>query len=255
MLNQLNESDQKAINTVLRNGFRNPQPEVCISGFPMTFRRTIIDGDVIMWTPRGFSRHGKVHAWRFKRAHSRGSVRAYCSDNLDDPETSLKRLWVKACTMLAGLDCPTTSLKAPLSSGRTRDPVLDTGITGVSIQQRRCPSSREFSVFIATLQRLKRQDGDHDSHYECIRNFSAKKFYQAPEGEQAEFDDALTLAAMVRYEYNQRVSNGQRPCEPITPEHLSQNTLAQKAWIKNHLKPVRLEAIFSRQAQIKRLRA
>ncbi len=249
MSDELSERDQHVIHVVLNNGFRQPQPEVCIAGFPMTFRRVMLGDNTALWAPRGFSRHGKARAWRFKRNHTHGSISAYCSDQTDDPEESLKRLWVRACQKLAEVQCPTTSLTAPASSLRARDPLLDTGITGVSIQQRRCPFSGEFSIFIAVLQRLRAANGDHYSHYECIRNVSAKKFRQNPSSEQADFDEALVTAAMIRFEYNYWITVGARPSEPVTSEWISETTLAQRAWIASHIQPVSLRAIFDRERQ------
>ncbi len=249
MTKTLSERDQHVVHAVLNNGFRQPQPEVCVSGFPMTFRRVVLRDNTVLWAPRGFSRHGKVRAWRFKRNHAYGSISAYASDKTDGPEESLKRLWVRVCKELPELECPTTSLTPPVSSSRIRDPLLNTGITGVSIQQRRCPFSGEFSVFIAVLQRLRAANGEHYSHYECVRNFSVKKFKLDPETEQSTFQESLILAAMIRHEYNAQIIEGLRPEEAVTAEKVSQRTLAQREWIASQIQPVSLNAIFEREMQ------
>lgn len=158
--------------------FHAPQQTKSINGFPLTFRVVSLGDGEKVWVPRGISRNGPAACWRIFIVYEGGELSEYVYDHGRSPHESL----VEAYGVLERTLRDETSRYAVdrrnMSPGPLRDPLVDTGVTGVTVTRTTRGSGKCIVV---------------NAHQMIVVNgvSEARTFYAGSISEQALSDDPL----------------------------------------------------------------
>lgn len=103
-----------------------------INGFPVSFRSMVLPDDRTVWVPRGISRNQFSHCWRLYVVHEAGLLTTNIYDN-GDPVRSLHEAYNLLIGSLEGVISRFDVDRRQRVPGFERDPLIDTGFTGVTV--------------------------------------------------------------------------------------------------------------------------
>jgi len=208
------------------SSFLEPQEDQSINGFPLSFRAIQLEDGTVVWVPRGISRNAEARLWRIYVASEDGLFTENIPDNrssLDALETAYKKL-TRVLEVGVSRYAVDKRKRAP---GKQRDPVIDTGFTGVVIS--RSAKENRKVVHISALQAIKGASGGPKMRNRYLGGISEKSFEEDPEGQQRKLNNLLKEAIAVRRYYRQQRGLGIYPEHPFGIEDVPEDILRQPA--------------------------
>jgi len=191
--------------------FTSPQDVVSINRFPVSFRSYKMENGVELWLPRGISRMELNGCWRIYFTHAEGVCPDSVYDTGRNPLDSLKVAWHKLVSLYESHKSTLTLDKRPRNPGVVRDPLMDTGVTGVVVVR----DSRDGRKAISVHARQSVDTHDERSahrHWFC-GSVSEFRYEEDPEYWQGRIERMICEAVAVRRYFNYLVSVGNRPSE------------------------------------------
>jgi hypothetical protein len=175
--------------------FRQPQPAHSINGFPITFRPVVLANGKTLWVPRGISRNEDANCWRLYVAHQKGLFTGYVFD-APSPLASLELAYSRLADGLKEGFSQFTVDKRYKSPGKERDPIIDTGFTGVAIS--RSVRNNKKIVMVTSQQAICGPDGKRKFLAVYVGSVSESKMDEDPIGEERRFRGLLKEAVAAR---------------------------------------------------------
>lgn len=183
-----------------------------INGFPVHFRRHEFQDGGVLWVPKGISRIEHARSWRIQVAHEEGTFVDNEQDNNQHPALSLAKAFTvleKALQNGVSMFKVDTRINPP---GSPRDPLLDTGFTGVTIS--RSVRRGQKALVVAADQSVEQTNGKiaHSPRY--IGAITDRDVQRADVDPQEKLTELLTKAVAVRRYYNAQRAKGIYPAMP-----------------------------------------
>lgn len=189
------------------------EPETqSINGFPVSFRPITLDDGTTLWVPRGISRNRPLGAWHIYVGHEEGTYQNtifYQNDLVGSLQTAYREL-VDVLSSNRSRFCVDRRNKSP---GFERNPLIDTGVTGVVIS-RNTPKNRKV-ISIHCAQQIRIPTGRVISTQYYAVGINEQRFLSDPHGASALFHEALKRSVYVRRYYNHLRSQGKHPSARI----------------------------------------
>lgn len=155
--------------------------------------------------PKGVSRHQEGRCWRLYVVHEDGLVTGYVYDD-PSPIDSLEKAYGLLIDALQGVTSRFDTDKRSRSPGVERDPLIDTGFTGVTVSRTSRADQKYVVVTAAQMVELPGGDVDVRSFYSgAIKESSLE---EDPLGQEKTFQEMLKKAVAVRRYYNRMRSQG-----------------------------------------------
>jgi hypothetical protein len=190
------EKSEKLFNELLSlMDFRKPQSTQSINGFPITFRPVVLANGNTLWVPRGISRNDDAKCWRLYVAHQKGLFTAYVFDS-HSPLASLELAYSRLAGGLREGVSQFIVDKRYKNPGKERDPMIDTGFTGVTIS--RSVRDNKKLVVITSRQALSGPGGERKFPVVYVGSVSELKMDKDPIGEERRFYALLKEAVAIR---------------------------------------------------------
>lgn len=185
--------------------FKKPQKNLSINGFPITFRKTRLSCGAPVWVPRGISRNNDAECWRILLMHEKGEFSDYEFDH-GEPLKSLARAYERLLDEIqnAVSRFSVDSRKRPPGAGR--DPLIDTGFTGVSIS--RSIRENKKRVVVTSHQMTRNFSGKAVAKGHYMGSISEEALIEDPASEEKRFFELLKKAVAIRRFYNKQRSLG-----------------------------------------------
>jgi hypothetical protein len=185
--------------------FTQPQETLSVNGFPLTFREFVLPGGRSLWVPRGISRNSEMGYWRLYVIHEAGLI----TRNIYDAPDALAGL-VEAYQMLVdalhGLVSRFDVDKRQRAPGLERDPLIDTGFTGVTIARSSKRAGRRVEVHAKQMIMLPAGDIEVRSYY--VGSIREEDVADDPAGQDIKLKKLLIKAVAARRCYNRQRSLG-----------------------------------------------
>ncbi|EAZ98135.1 hypothetical protein [Marinobacter sp. ELB17] len=185
--------------------FTQPQATQSISGFPVTFREVILPGRAPVWVPRGISRHPLGASWRLYVVHEGGLITTKVEDD-PCPLSSLSRAFALLVESLEGVVSRFVVDKRNRGLGFERDPLIDTGYTGVVLSRTSKPAGKRVEV--SAMQMVRLPDGRIDSRNFYAGSIKEESVMDDPVGQSTRLHELIRKAVAARRYYNRQRSLG-----------------------------------------------
>ena len=140
--------------------FRQPQESRSFNGFPLSFRSVTLASGLTVWVPRGISRNSFLGCWRLYVLHEGGLITANIHDD-PSPLASLEKAFTLLFESLKGAVSRYSVDQRSRTPGAERDPLIDTGFTGVTIS--RSQKHNRKRVEVNATQMVQLPDGGTDA--------------------------------------------------------------------------------------------
>lgn len=210
--------------------FTQPQPPRSINGFPITFRQVVIDGQDY-WVPRGLSRYPQLPGWRLCVAHQDGTEQSYVKDDSGKPVQSLELAYERLISTFEGTLSPFVVDKRSRLPGLGRDPLLDTGFTGVLISRQASKGQKRIVVTVGLTTPTKQ--GNVEGRRMYVGCISESVFLSTPRAMERHLSTLLGKAVAIRRYYNRLRSRGHSIHKPIPFADVPDDILAQPHTLPN----------------------
>ncbi len=191
--------------------FTQPQTPRSVNGFPLTFRCIEVPESPPLWVPRGISRNDQGRCWRIYVVSEEG-ITAFNVPDTDGKGGAIGSLH-RAYDALLGVLMKSKSRfsvdRRARVQGFERDPMVDSGFTGVSIA--RVNREGHKSVVVSANLTLLSSGGKlrHTHYYAGAVSEAGEPL--SPAAQQKKFEQALCRAVAVRRYYRDIRSEGDHP--------------------------------------------
>lgn len=189
------------------------EPETqSINGFPVTFRPITLEDGTTLWVPRGISRNRPLGAWHVYVGHEEGTYQNTIFYQ-NDIVASLQVAYRDLVDVLTSNRSRFSVDRRNKSPGCERNPLIDTGVTGVVIS-RNTPENRKV-ISIHCAQQIRIPNGRVISTQYYAVGINEHRFLSDPHGASVLFHEALKKSVYVRRYYNHLRSQGEHPSARI----------------------------------------
>ena len=185
--------------------FTKPLKTRSVNGFPVTFRQISLSSKSAVWVPRGISRNPAGKCWRLYVIHENGLITANVYDD-PSPIASLERAFELLVDYLKGVISRFEVDQRNRSPGIDRDPLIDTGFTGISLSRTIRQNKKRLVVSVAQMVRLS--DGSIDTRSFYVGALKEESLEDDLLGQSQKFEKMLNQAVAVRRYYNHMRSLG-----------------------------------------------
>lgn len=182
-----------------------------INGFPITYRNVTLSNGEVVTVPRGISRNENY--WRVFVAHEKGEFTTYVHDD-PSPTESLRRAVDLLFEVLRNGVSRFSVDKRERTPGQGRDPLIDTGVTGVSIS--RSVRRNLKQVIITVDQMLQRPNKQVEARKRYVGTITEEALADDPIGQEQRFREMLQRGVAIRRYYNHQRANGIYPAKPYS---------------------------------------
>lgn len=192
-----------------------------INEFPITYRSVTLPCGTNLTVPRGISRNEDGRCWRVFLAHEKGEFSAYVYD-APSPQDSLKRAMELFVDVLEHGTSRFSVDKRQRAPGRERDPLTDTGFTGVSISRSVRQNRKRLVVVVHQMVQLP--NGEVEAKGRYVGSIAEEDFDADPIEQEQRFWVLLRQAVAIRRFYNRQRAQGIYPTKPYTFDDVPEAT-------------------------------
>lgn len=205
--------------------FTSPVPRTSISGFPVRFRKDRLCDSLTLYVPQRITRNRQSRGWRILINHADGQLKLWEPDAGRTPLESLNAAWVRLVEKLNDLPSPIRLQRRRSLPGRSRDPVIDTGVDGVLIARHKARANRSKAIGIQMIQRLSSPTATSEPCSIRVFSLSESMYLESPRVCQARFEQGLCLATAIRHKYLDCYSRLGPVPEPVTVYDVDQSDI------------------------------
>lgn len=178
--------------------FTVPVPRTSINGFPVRFREDRLSDLLTLYVPQRITRNRQSQGWRILINHADGQLKLREPDAGRTPLEWLNAAWVQLVENLNGLPSPIRVQRRRSLPGRSRDPIIDTGVDGVLIVRHKARDGRSKAIGIQMIQRLTSTTATSRPSHIRVFSLSESMCLESPRECQARFEKGLCLATAIR---------------------------------------------------------
>lgn len=211
--------------------FTQQQEPLSINGFPLTFRAVRFPGGHRLWVPRGISRNEEFKCWRIYLVHEAGLMALNVADGRNPPVHSLVEAYDILTGELTGVQSRFVVDQRARSPGVERDPLIDTGVTGVKVSR----ISREGKkvVTVSTQVTVKKPDGSLHFTNWYAGGITERAVETDPMAQERELFRMLRRAIDVRRYFRRLRSEAQYPAAMIRYDDVPEDIRQQPVELPN----------------------
>lgn len=197
-----------------------------INGFPVSFRSMVLPDDRTVWVPRGISRNQFSHCWRLYVVHEAGLLTTNIYDN-GDPVRSLHEAYNLLIGSLEGVISRFDVDRRQRVPGFERDPLIDTGFTGVTVG--RSVRSGKKQITVNAAQMIEGPSGKIEGRKRYVGSIAESEYEKDPESASQNLAALMKEAVAIRRHYNKMRSLGVYATQTYGREDVGESILSQPA--------------------------
>jgi len=216
--------------TMKEADFLEPQGTLSVNGFPLPFRPLMLDSGITAYVPKGISRNPEARCWRVYMSHEDGLISQSVGDK--DHASEMASLTAATNLLIDALQGRISRFKTDCrarAQGPEKDPVIDSGHTGVLIS--RTASAGNKAIVVTVQQTIAPPNRPLNHSHLYVGRIPESAVLEG--GAQARLNHLLRKAISIRRVYNRFRSEGGHPSDFLRHKNVPDDILKTPVQMPN----------------------